>query len=206
MVDKCVVCGVVLVGFLAGCGGSSAPQVTQSEFDLLASRYDDLATATNGLLEPMPSQVPAAGTAQYSGVAGFTASRFDDPATQAFMRSDVDLNVNFAKPANGAITGTFSNFQGRAPGDTTDTPLSGSLAVTSNAVDGDGFQGPLLDGAYLATAAGTLFDGTDNADISVRMNGGFLGPTLKYTDGTLNGTFTVSGSTVPIFGGYLGQK
>lgn len=156
------------IGVLSACGGSSTGPASftsassQAAFDetsqkglALIEQYGDTAATT---------EMPVSGTADYSGVAGFSDVPDVSPEN-IFAVADVAMTASFSA-TGGSINGSMTNFVDSDFDTGQVRAFGGSLGISDGVITGNTFT---------ASVSGTLTARNDRVEISGGMNGEFVG-------------------------------
>lgn len=153
--------------FLAACGGSSTSSSSGASFDSMVTRGEALINKIDGQSITPVRSMPTAGTASYSGVAGFGASIYDEVE----VLSEASLTANFG---SSSISGNLTNFR-----DYENTAIPGSVAIQSGVIRGNQFSAN-LNGSVTTDGGAQAVNGT--------LDGGFAGASANLVAGVIEGT------------------
>ncbi|MFC0281383.1 transferrin-binding protein-like solute binding protein [Falsigemmobacter intermedius] len=151
--------------FLAACGGSGGG--SQASFSTMESRGTALIEKLEGQSATPVSAMPSAGSATYSGIAGFAPSIYDEVE----VLSEASLTANFA---SSTIAGNLTNFR-----DYQNTAIPGSVNIHSGVISGNEF-GADLTGSLTVDGRASAVDGS--------MAGAFVGANAGGVVGLIEGT------------------
>jgi hypothetical protein len=191
--------------FVAACGGGSStsqtPSPTEPETPSLTEpdtppppppTFEELLTTSYDLFSSLGSlsqatNMPASGTASFSGVAGVREVGDPDPS----LLSEIALSADFS---DGTIDGELRNFVTSGG-----LPITGTLDISNGVISGNTIDFDMN---------GVLSGNGTNATVSgSSSNAGFVGDGAQGVGGNLTGTFTPDGApSIPVDGFFLGER
>lgn len=175
---------IVAPAALAGCsgGGGGGGGTLDSYGDYVRANID-LRREAEAVADVQPADLPATGSANYDGFAGFMIGV--TPASTIRYFGALDLTVDFA--GRGDVTGRIDDiysggnqFTGEDAG-----PVSGALIIGNGSVERV-LPDPRFNPYLLADVDGTLTHGSVTQVVEGRLQGRLRGDDLGFVSGNLN--------------------
>ncbi len=183
---------VVLAGCSAAPDGSSG-EAPPGSFAAYQVQKAALAARWGGVAATLPSDLPHAGSARYSGVMSL---RLESAGGDLPVHGALTLDVAFA---SSSLTGVAQGFVGQGG-----TSYSGSLSISNGVIDRT--ADPSVSYSFSANMGGTLSGGGDSFAISADLNGDFLGPSHGGVTGPVAGSAVSSFGTGYLFGDFIAAR
>lgn len=154
------------IAALSACGGSSTGPAS---FSSSQQTFDETAQKALALIEQYgdtaaTTEMPVSGTADYSGVAGFSDVPDVSPEN-VFAVADVAMTASFTS-TGGSINGSMTNFLDNDFDTGQVTAVGGSLTISDGVITGNTFT---------ASVSGALTAREDRIEVTGGMNGQFVG-------------------------------
>lgn len=207
--------GPILVGLLAGCGGSAAttpvvtgppvvtaPVITQASLSEMAAMQSAQAAMISDYSSPIVytplASVPTSGNAVYKGYLGGTLANSSDGLTDTII-GEMSLTVEFTNSSVN-VSGSARNFR-----DDDGALMTGSLTFSTGDLDRGG--DPSSDATLTLTANGTLIDADTNSLLfGTQLEGDMLGTNYSAVGGAVLGLVTHNGISQDIDGEFIAER
>lgn len=199
----------LILGGLAGCGGSAAttPVVTGPETLTIRTSLSEaeMQSAQSELIEiysPIEytslTLIPTSGAAVYDGYLSGTLANSDDGLTNTVI-GDMSLVVGFTS-SSVTISGSASNFR-----DEDDVVMAGSLTFSDGSLDRSG--DPNSDVTLTLAANGTLTDVDANTLVfGAQLEGDMLGTNYNAVGGEVLGRVIHNGTSQNFDGTFIAER
>ena len=153
---------------LGGTSNDDNGGATASNYLELSSDYETLTSGQEGMSNTSIASMPTSGSSTYVGVAEYSYN-----ADQGGMLSDMSITTNFQ---NQKVSGRLDNFIDPREGN-----ISGGLDIAGD-IEGNTFD---------ANAQGQLSQGNEVANLSLDLDGNFLGGNASQISGSGSGTMEI---------------